>query len=321
MIKQLFFKAFIAIALIFSMCFFSYGQIPQPTAAATNMTSKYYRYIGYVGIDSGLFMPSRDSVFIPISGKPAITRRPQDQNIYYYDSTHSKWVELVNLPQLNDTLSSYVKIASQNPTATLTGGVTYEYHPAGTFNSTLNYSAGRLASGTNLGATQPIASIVVAGNSESVSSCSTPPCTITGTQSVTTTYNTNTTYQNIVTTTDSKTATASTSFIFYHKKYLGWSVTTTPTNSEILAAVYQDNNGGTVSLSTTLAQIGSARYLFYATTATVSSVFVNGFPSSFSFSLNNIQSVTNASGAAYNYYVTVSNNQIGNLSTTALVFQ
>jgi len=71
----------------------SYGQAGsvQPTATQTNMTSKYYNYLGYVGVDSGLFIPSRDTIFTPKNKYAAITRRPQDQYIYYYDSTSSKW--------------------------------------------------------------------------------------------------------------------------------------------------------------------------------------------------------------------------------------
>ena len=91
-------------ALLISMIGISYGQAGsvQPTATPTNMTSKYYRYLGYVGIDSGLFLPSRDTIFTPTGNKPAITRRPQDQKIYYYDSTSSKWV------QLGGSINAYV---------------------------------------------------------------------------------------------------------------------------------------------------------------------------------------------------------------------
>ena len=94
--SKLHIKFLLAIAFLISMLGISYGQAGsvQPTATSTNMTSKYYKYLGYVGIDSGLFIPSRDTVFTPISGKPALTRRNQDQNIYYYDSTLNKWVVL-----------------------------------------------------------------------------------------------------------------------------------------------------------------------------------------------------------------------------------
>jgi hypothetical protein len=87
-------RILLAIALLFSMLSISYGQTPQPTATSTNMTSKYYKYLGYVGVDSGLFIPSRDTTFIPLNKASAITRKPSNQKIYYYDSLKNKWTIL-----------------------------------------------------------------------------------------------------------------------------------------------------------------------------------------------------------------------------------
>jgi len=222
---------------------------------------------------------------------------------------------------LNDTLLGYVKIQTQNPTATLTGGFSQEIVASGAALSyTLNWGAGRLSATSTQGATNPIATIVVAGTGQTFTQPS-AGSTVTGTQGVSVTRNTNTTYSNVVTTTDSKTATATTIFSFYNKRYLGFSATTTPTQAEILAALYQDNSGGATSLSYTIPQQGSAKYLFYVNTSTVTSVTVNGFPSTSAFSLNNSITFTNASGGTYNGYYTVSNNQIGNLSATAVTFQ
>jgi len=305
--KKIFFRWVVAFTLIMSMCFVGYGQnIPQPTATPTNMTSKYYRYIGYVGVDSGLFIPSRDSIFIPISGKPAITRRPQDQNIYYYDSTRSKWVELVNLPQLNDTLSSYVKIQTQNPTATLSGGGNYELHSSGTFTHTLNYSASRLAAGTNISATQPIASITVAGISEPTIGCNTPPCTISGTQSVTITYNTNTTFSNVVVTTDSKSATANTSFNFYSEYYKGYVSSNSPTDSDLFSAGYNFlNTSNSKNTSGNFGNPSSSSYIVFAYPSSfgTATVTINGLGVGYNLTQRN---VTNQSGYTQQYNIYVS---------------
>ena len=194
--SKLHIRLLLALALIVSMFSIGYGQAGsvQPTATPTNMTSKYYRYLGYVDIDSGLFIPSRDTVFTPTGSKAAITRRTQDGGYYGYDSISSSW-QLINS-------NFFVKITTQNPTASLSGGSNYELHSAGTFSPTLNYSAGRLAATSSASATAPIASITVASVSEPVTGCSTAPCIISGTQGVTVTYNTNTTFSNVVVTTD-----------------------------------------------------------------------------------------------------------------------
>jgi hypothetical protein len=212
----------------------------------------------------------------------------------------------------------YVKVLTQNPTASLSGGVAQERVASGSALSyTLSWSGGRQNAGTNVLATNPLTTIVVATVSQSFSQPSVGS-SVSGTQSVSVTRNTTTTYTNTVTTTDSKTASATTTFSFYDKRYVGWSTTTTPTDAEILAAVFKDNNGGTVSLSQTLTQLGSAAHLFYANTAQVSSITINGFPSTSSFSINNSRSFTNASGGTTTYYVSVSNNAIGNTGTTSI---
>lgn len=215
--------------------------------------------------------------------------------------------------------SRYVKIQTQAPTASLSGGYAYERHASGTFTVSLSWIAVRQAAGTGVAATNPISSIVVDGISQSFTQPS-PGSSATGSKSVTVTYNTNTTYTNIVTTTDSKTASASTSFTVYDKRYLGWATTSTPSDAEILAALYQDNSGDSSNLSYTLSQLGSDKYLFLVTTSTVSSVSVNGFPSTSSFTRNTSRSFTNASGGTFSGYITVSNNAFGSTSSNTVTF-
>jgi hypothetical protein len=221
---------------------------------------------------------------------------------------------------IGDSLQNFVRIQTQNPTSSLSGGYSYERHAAGTFSVLLSWSAGRQAAGTGVNATNPLSSIFVAGTSQTFSQPS-AGASISGTQSTgTMNYNTSYTFYNTVTTTDSKTAVASTSFGAYDKRYLGWSATSTPTSAEILAAVYSDNSGNNSSLTNTLAQLGSDKHLFFVTTSTVSSVSVNGFPSTAAFSRNNSISFTNASGGTFSGYYTVSNNAFGSTSTNTVIF-
>jgi hypothetical protein len=237
------------------------------------------------------------------------------------ETTSVDSLKFVTHTALNDTLLSYVKIQTQPPTASLSGGYSYEYQNSGTFTVGLPYTAGRQGSGTNIAPTAPIASIIVNGASEPTTGCTSPPCTINGTYNATVTYNTNVSYTNVVTTTDGKTASASTYFSYYHKRYYGFSTGSTPTNTEILAA-FQDNSGGYTPLSYTFPQQVADAYLFYVNTSQVSSVTVSGIPATASFNLNTPITVTNANGASYSgYYVTISKNKIGGSGDTPVIFQ
>jgi hypothetical protein len=217
------------------------------------------------------------------------------------------------------TNDNYVKLQLQNPLATLVSNITsYQRKPAGAdLTILLAWGAGRLGATSTLKATDSLSTIIVGGVSQSFSQPNVGS-SVTGVQSVTAARNTTVVFNNIVTTITSKSATASATVTFYDKRYIGWATTSTPSDAEILAAINQDNNGGTVAYSTTLAQLGSARYLFYANTAQCTSVTVNGFPSTSAFTLNVSRSLTNSDGGVTTYYVTTSNNAIGATSTTAL---
>jgi len=299
---------------------------PLPQGNPLTSSTQWVKY-GYVKSDSGSIQAVRDTNWKAryVGTEVIWFNNGVDTVTWMWDGI--KWKKAasgssgVTLPQLNDTLTNYVRIQTQNPTATLTGGVSQERLPSGAALSyTLNWSGGRQAAGVNIAATKPLSTIVVA----SVNQTFTQPnvgSSASGTQSVSVPRNTTTSYNNVVTTTDNKTATATTTFSFYDKRYLGWSTTTTPSDAEILAAVYSDNSGGTASLTRTLSQLGSARHLFYANTATISSVNINGFNSTSSFVLNQSRTLTNASGGVTTYYVSTSNNSFGNLSQTAVILQ
>ena len=211
----------------------------------------------------------------------------------------------------------YFTLQPQAPTSTLSGGYAYERSTGSTIGTSVGWGAGRLAGGTNLRQTSPIASIVVNGVTQTFSQ-PTAGASVSGSQSVTIPVNTNVTISNIVTTTTGESATSYTFFTYYDKRYVGWSNTATPTDAEIRAAINQDNNGGTVGYSTTLAQLGTSKYLFYANTSAINGVSVNGFPSSDAFNLNVSRSFTNAVGGTTTYFVTTSKNAIGATSATSL---
>lgn len=189
---------------------------------------------------------------------------------------------------------------AQPPLATLTGGGIFEFTSASTVSATLNWSASRQS------ATAPISTIVVAGTSQSFSQPSTPG-TVSGTQGVTVTTNTGTTYNNVVTTTDAQTVTASTTFTYRSKYYIGYVATSTPTDANIIAAL-----GGTVGGTFATTQVTSGVLPAPAT----ESYIVFAYPSTFGTATIKIQGLTvgyylttrslvNASGysTSYNIYI------------------
>lgn len=189
---------------------------------------------------------------------------------------------------------------NQPPLATLTGGGTFEYTSASTFNTTLNWGASRQA------ATALLSSIVVASVSQSFSQPS-QPGTVTGTQSVAVPTNTATTYNNVVTTTDSKTATASTTFTYRQKMYIGYVTTSSPSDADIIAAT-NGNVGGTFATTYvtagTLSTPSSTKYIVFAYPASfgTSTIKINGLAVAYNLT---VRDFVNASGysSSYNIYV------------------
>jgi len=192
--------------------------------------------------------------------------------------------------------------ASQVPLATLTGGTILEFTSAGTVSDSVNWTASRQS------ATNPLSTIVVAGNTESFSQPSAGG-TVSGKQYVTITANTNTTYNNVVTTTDGKTATASTSFPFENKIYAGFVSVSSPTDANIIAALNSTYVGG--EFSTTRSQSGAlttpsgAKYIMFAAPASFGtpSVVINGLGVTFN---QTTRTFVNASGYSSSYIIAVS---------------
>jgi len=189
---------------------------------------------------------------------------------------------------------------TQVPTASLTGGETRELMAAGAdLNYTLSYTAGRQA------ATEPLASIVVAGNTKTFTQPSAPG-TVSGTQAVTVVRNTNTTFTNTVTTTDGKQAQASTGVYWSAKFYYGFVSSATPSNSEVISMNGVFYSGG--SYSNTVATPSTAGRIAFAkpvNTGTFGSIIINTFLQPSDNYTITTQSITNASGYTQDYYVLV----------------
>jgi hypothetical protein len=290
-----------------------------PALPYTAMAASGYSY-KRVSVDTTFHLPLQDTFLNRgITRAGAVVIRPQDGKFYGWDG--AKWGALGGLSaeQISDSLKNFVRLQTLPPTASLTGGFSYERSSATSGIATINWGAGRQAATGAAAATTNIASIVVGG----VTPTFTQPAagaSVSGTQAVTFPINANTTFTNTVTTTDAKTASASTSFTVYDKRYIGWSVTPTPTDAEIRAAIAQDNNGGSGNYSANLPQLGTARYLFYANTVTTSSVVLNGFPSTAAFTLNQSRTFTNSVGGQTTYFVTVINAPTGNVGATSVTF-
>lgn len=191
---------------------------------------------------------------------------------------------------------------SQVPLATLTGGIDQELHSAGTYSGSVSWGATRQT------ATQPLASIVVAGITQSFSQPSAGG-TVNGTQAISMAYNTNTTYTNTVTTTDSKIGSATTSFTWLPKRYWGRS-TGAPDNAAILSSTGGSNelSGSKAKSGFTITASGSNN-VFYAyplSLGVLTSITIGGFESFSAFTRTTV-SVTNSSGYVQDFYVYTSN--------------
>jgi hypothetical protein len=221
-------------------------------------------------------------------------------------------------PGSNITSSQFITNSfyqTQVPTSGLSGGNNYELHSSGTFASTLNWSAGRQS------ATNPLSTINVAGINQTFTQPSSGAST-SGTQGVTVSWNTNVTYSNVITTTDSKTATSTTSFNFYPQIYWGRTAIVSPDNSTVLATA-----GGSNELTTGKSKSGfsitasGSNYVYYAypnSYGDLTSILIGGFESIGSFTKTTL-SVTNASGYVQGYTIYTSNNTFSATTPSIIV--
>lgn len=198
---------------------------------------------------------------------------------------------------------------SQAPTASISiagGPAQLELHSAGTFEGSVNWTAGRQIS------TEPLATVVVDGISQTFTQ-PTAGASIGGSVAKTVTWNTNTNVGITVTTTDAKTASSTTGWTFLPKRYWGRTSNTAATSAEILASM----GGGNVlssskSGSFTVTASGSNRifYAYPSNLGDLSSIVIGGLESIGAFT-KTVISFTNASGYTQNYNVYTSINVTG----------
>ena len=304
-----------------------FSQVPQPSnPPSVSSVTNWYKLKGV--LDSMQMWIERDTNFVPAF--PTTIKKLSDHKFYTNDANGGYWYQsggsggsitisqaigIVATPNpitgigtialdTAYTNGTYVRIQTQNPTASLNGGGNYELHSSGTFSSTLNWNAGRLAANSTQAATNPLSSIIVAGVSQSFSQPS-AGSSVSGTQGVTITYNSNVTYTNTVTTTDSKTASSTTSYNFYPTYYIGYSSTNSPTDTELKAGINNVFPATTRVTSGTLAAPSGASFIFFAVPSTFGTpnVTINGLGVTYN---NTTRSVTNASGYSQNYIIAVS---------------
>lgn len=183
-----------------------------------------------------------------------------------------------------------------------------EKRPVNTYDVTLSWTATRQAE------TDSIASITVAGVTQSGWTQPAAPGSVTGTQAASYTTNNSISFNITVVTKDGQTTSLNRSGSTYDRKYAGWMPVgqTVPDNAQILAAVYKDINGTSKSISTTLVNPGGSYIPFVAyPTATVSTkpVFKDGnlFDISDNFTPN-VVTFTNQHGYVSSYTVYVYSN-------------
>lgn len=210
----------------------------------------------------------------------------------------------VDSAALADSLQAFVRLQTQSPTATLNSDTTYELHSVGTFSSILSWSAGRLAANTTQNATNPLASIVVNGISQTFNQPNVGS-SVSGTQSVTVTYNTDVSYTNLVTTTDNKTAIVTRTYKASPKYYIGYSTTSSPSDADLIAGINTIFPTTTRVTSGTLVNPTSSSYIFFAVPVSFGTPIININAAGVTYN-NTTRSVTNASGYSQSYIISVS---------------
>jgi hypothetical protein len=309
------------IILIISFLFFAILSFAQfPNNSPTGNPNTLYRTLGGYTADGGIvntrFADTASANTHYIAGQRG-AQIIVGNTVYVRDSTAIKWLisgsgggivngtAITSLPTVGFVPSATnpsdwinnVFYQSQAPTASLTGGVNLELRSAQTMNYTLNWIAGRQS------ATTPLASIFVASVTQTFSQPSAGN-SVSGTQAVSFAANTNVTYNNVVTTTDSKATTASTSFSFLPQRYSGWinvsdtaGLGTFGYNDSKITALTNELTASKVKTWNTGNPTGTQIYVYayYATSGTLNNLILNGFPSIDAFNVSQ-RNFTNALG-------------------------
>ena len=224
----------------------------------------------------------------------------------YFTSTHTinyrdslAWQQLISLSEFLDSLNNYVRIQTQNPTASIsTPTLIFPYTSASTRSVNLNWTAGRLGATSTSNATAPLSTITVGGVGQSFSQPSAPG-TVSGTQAVTIPTNTNTTESIVVVTTDGKSASQSINIQSQYQLYVGYVSSSTPSDADIIAAT-GGNVGGAFATTqnmtnpVTLAAPSGTLYtvICYPAIWGTSTIKIGGFATSYILTTRNFTNQT-----------------------------
>ena len=204
------------------------------------------------------------------------------------------------------TNATYVRIQTQNPYGSLSGGSNQLLSGSGSpFTGTLSWTAGRYASNSTQAATNPLSTIIVNSVSQSFSQPS-AGSSVSGTQTFSISQNTNTTFYNTITTTDGKIAIYSSSVNWFNEYYVGYVSSASPSDADLIAAGYNFlNTSGSRTTSGTLSTPSSSSYIVFAYPASmgIATFTINAAVVSYNITTRN---VVNVNGFSQLYYVCVS---------------
>ena len=214
----------------------------------------------------------------------------------------------------------YFTLQPQDPTATICCSYDYEYMTGSTFSGSVDWTAGRLAGGVNLKATDSIATVYVNSISRTFTQPS-PGSSYSATTAVTININTTQVIPISVTTTSGKSAGATVTIRGLPKNYFGYSENASPDQTIVLAVSGGGNYLSTSKANTPTVTIpsGSAKYVYYAypvTYGALTSIKDGAGNEVIGAFTRTTVSITNQSSAPYtqNYYVYTSNNNYSNTS-------
>jgi len=247
---------------------------------------------------------------------------------YVYNGT--KWV--IQLDSTNNTGDTTNTIATKYyvdsvansiafPSLVPTSGLTITYNSttsnaiqlekgsAGTISLTFNWSGGRQK--TSSQATNTLSTINVNSVNQSFSQPGSPG-TASGTSGTTLAINTNGSYQNIVTTTDNKTATSTATVTWYNKWYYGFVTAgdNSPSDADIKGLAGQAFNTSRTQPNTIVSNSTPSllviAFLASLDPGNISQIYINGFNSTGAFT-RTVRNFTNASGDIESYIIYVQN--------------
>ena len=112
----------------------------------------------------------------------------------------------------------------------------------------------------------------------------------------------------------------------FYNRYYGFVSSRTPSDAEVQALTQDHTNAKTLTVTLTNPDVSTPMYICYRYSSllgALTSVTVNGFPSTASFDYTVTGPFVNAQSYSSNYYLVIGKNKVDNsgLPTTTIVFQ